>query len=42
MERTGIRGLPFPELMYLGSILAMVRLNSMVENRSLRVSRGRG
>jgi hypothetical protein len=41
MERTGYRGLPFPELMYLDSILAVVRLISVLENRSLRVSRGR-
>jgi hypothetical protein len=41
IERTGYLGLPFPELAYLDSILAMVRLISMVENRSLRVSRGR-
>jgi hypothetical protein len=42
MERTGYRGLPFPELAYLDSILAVVRLISMLEKRSLRVSRGRG
>jgi hypothetical protein len=42
MDRTGYRGLPFPELAYLASILAVVRLISMLEKRSLRVSRGRG
>jgi hypothetical protein len=41
MERTGYRGLPFPELAYLDSIVVVVRLISMVEKRSLRVSRGR-
>jgi hypothetical protein len=41
IERAGIRGLPFPELAYLASILAVVRLISVLVNRSLRVSRGR-
>jgi hypothetical protein len=41
MERTGYRGLPLPELAYLASIRAVVRLISVLENRSLRVSRGR-
>jgi len=41
MERTGICGLPFPELAYLASIRAVVRLISVLEKRSLRVSRGR-
>jgi hypothetical protein len=42
MDRTGYRGLPFPELAYLASILAVVRLISVFEKRRLRVSRGRG
>jgi len=41
MDRTGYGGLPFMELAYLDSILAVVRLISVLEKRSLRVSRGR-